>query len=78
VLNAACAKLLFAYKRINTGNARFGFVGVPAPKVDVPVPAIQMGEAGQLFDGRGLFDGRMRDRFWRLHDGNGAPARLFP
>jgi hypothetical protein len=42
-----------------------------------PVPAIQMGEAGQLFDGRGLFDGRMRDRFWRLHDGNGAPARLF-
>jgi hypothetical protein len=31
VLNAAYAKPLFAYKRINAGDARFGFVAVPMP-----------------------------------------------
>ena len=50
MLNVAYTKLLFAYKRINTSNARFGFVAVPMP-YNVPTP-YKIGEAGHLFDGR--------------------------
>jgi hypothetical protein len=62
VLNVAFAKSLFAYKRVNMGDARFGFVYGPN--------VIQIPEAGHLFDGR------MRDRCSRdCIAAMGAPGR---